>query len=45
MRLIRIRKEAENDIENAAAWYETQQAGLGKQFLDEILNTLKAQYA
>ena len=33
---VRVRKRAKADIEDAAKWYEAQQAGLGSQFLDEI---------
>ncbi|MBS3943516.1 MAG: type II toxin-antitoxin system RelE/ParE family toxin [Dethiobacter sp.] len=31
-----IRLEAEQDIADAAVWYEAQQHGLGHKFLDEI---------
>lgn len=31
-----IRPEAELDLVDAAAWYESQQTGLGYQFLDEV---------
>jgi len=34
---LRVRPEAESDIEEAAAWYEQQRLGLGNEFLDEIL--------
>jgi len=34
-----FRPEAERDIEDAAAWYEKQQEGLGSKFLDEISST------
>lgn len=34
---ISIRPEAELDLADAAQWYETQQPGLGHQFLDEAL--------
>ncbi len=37
-----LRSEAEADIEEAAAWYETQRAGLGDEFLAEILIVLDA---
>lgn len=36
---LRVRPEAEVDIQEAAAWYEGQRAGLGYEFLDEILRT------
>ncbi len=39
---IRLRSEAEKDIGGAAFWYENQREDLGAQFLDEILDTLKA---
>jgi toxin ParE1/3/4 len=42
MHEIRLRPEAEKDIEDAAFWYENQREGLGSQFLDEILHTLKS---
>lgn len=31
-----LRKEAEEDIENAYRWYESQQIGLGRQFMEEV---------
>ena len=34
---VRIRPEAEQDISEAASWYEQQQSGLGQEFLDEAL--------
>lgn len=34
---VRLRSEAEHDLEEAAHWYERQQEGLGQQFLDEVL--------
>ena len=34
--LIRIRPEAEHDLSDAASWYESQRAGLGHEFLDEV---------
>ena len=39
---IRLRREAERDVEEAARWYERQRHGLGQQFLDEVLRTLQA---
>ena len=36
---IRLRPEAEQDLADAAAWYETQVSGLGHRFLDEMLAT------
>lgn len=38
---VRLRREAEEDLEDAAAWYESQRAGLGQQFLDEVLKALE----
>ncbi len=37
---IRLRPEAEDDLTEAATWYESQRAGLGQQFLDEVLSAL-----
>ncbi|WP_258868133.1 hypothetical protein [Alkalilimnicola ehrlichii] len=37
---VRLRREAERDVEEAARWYERQREGLGQQFLDEVLRTL-----
>jgi plasmid stabilization system protein ParE len=34
---VRIRPEAEQDMTEAASWYEQQQRGLGQDFLDEAL--------
>jgi plasmid stabilization system protein ParE len=34
---VRIRPEAEQDMTEAASWYEQQQRGLGHDFLDEAL--------
>lgn len=34
---VRIRPEAEQDLTEAAIWYEEQSPGLGTQFLDEVL--------
>jgi plasmid stabilization system protein ParE len=36
-----IRPEAEADLDDAALWYQTQAAGLGYEFLDEIKKTLQ----
>lgn len=35
-RSIRVRPEAERDVEAAFAWYEEQRAGLGREFLYEL---------
>ncbi len=37
---VHLRPEAEQDIEEAASWYENQSNGLGNKFLDEIVATL-----
>ncbi|MGH8613689.1 MAG: type II toxin-antitoxin system RelE/ParE family toxin [Gammaproteobacteria bacterium] len=34
---VRLRPEAEQDLSDAALWYERQRTGLGKQFLDEVV--------
>jgi len=34
---VRVRPEAERDMIEAASWYELQQPGLGREFLDEAL--------
>ncbi len=39
---IRVRPEAELDLEDAAIWYERQSTGLGRQFLDEALASLSS---
>lgn len=33
---VRVRKDARNDLEDAALWYESQRGGLGGEFLDEV---------
>jgi len=33
---VRVRPEAELDLVVAAAWYETQRRGLGREFVDEL---------
>lgn len=38
---LRIRPEAEHDLEDAAIWYEEQRSGLGQEFLDEILQCMQ----
>lgn len=39
---LRVRPEAENDLADAAEWYEKQQARLGHQFLDEARTSFSA---
>ena len=39
---IRLRPEAEQDLADAAAWYEEQRPGLGHEFLDEVEATLSS---
>jgi plasmid stabilization system protein ParE len=38
---VRFRREAEEDLEEAALWYESQRPGLGQQFLDEVVKALE----
>ena len=35
---LRLRPESEQDLADAAIWYEEQREGLGNQFLDEALS-------
>jgi plasmid stabilization system protein ParE len=35
-RIVRVRPEAEREIETAFAWYEEQRPGLGHEFLHEL---------
>jgi plasmid stabilization system protein ParE len=35
-RSVRVRPEADRDVEAAFAWYEDQRAGLGREFLHEL---------
>src|SRR5688572_28198466 len=35
-RSVRVRPEAERDVETAFAWYEEQRPGLGREFLHEL---------
>ncbi|MDT0617575.1 type II toxin-antitoxin system RelE/ParE family toxin [Salinisphaera sp. P385] len=39
---VRLRSEAEQDLENAAHWYEEQREELGQRFLDEVLLTFRS---
>lgn len=39
---VRLRSEAEQDIEEAAHWYEQQREDLGQEFIDEVLRTLRS---
>ena len=39
---VRLRPEAEQDLADAAAWYEEQRQGLGHEFLDEVLTILSS---
>lgn len=36
---VKVRPAAQRDIDEAARWYESQQPGLGDEFLDEFLAT------
>ncbi len=38
---VRLRKDAEQDLEDAADWYQRQRPGLGQDFLDEVAATLE----
>lgn len=40
-RTVRLREEADRDLDGAAAWYEQKRDGLGHEFLDEALSTFK----
>jgi plasmid stabilization system protein ParE len=40
IREVRLRPEAEQDLADAATWYEEQRQGLGYEFLDEVLTLL-----
>ena len=35
-RIVRVRPEAERDVEAAYAWYEEQRLGLGREFLQAL---------
>jgi plasmid stabilization system protein ParE len=37
---IRLRREAEQDLTEAAKWYDDQRTGLGEEFLNELRATL-----
>ncbi len=39
--IVRLREEAELDLEDAASWYESQRSGLGQDFLDTVLQSLE----
>ena len=39
---VRLRPEAEQDLADAAVWYEKQRQGLGHEFLDEVLTMLSS---
>jgi plasmid stabilization system protein ParE len=36
--VVNFQPDAETDVADAAAWYETQRQGLGAEFLDEVLS-------
>lgn len=40
MKEIRLREEAEADLNEAAVWYQQQKVGLGYEFLDEAVSLL-----
>ena len=39
---VRLRSEAESDLDEATKWTEEQRLGLGSEFLDEVLRVLSA---
>ena len=39
---VRLRSEAEEDLANAAAWYESQHPGLGQEFLNRVLSAFES---
>jgi plasmid stabilization system protein ParE len=39
---VRLREEAEYDLESAAVWYESQKRGLGHEFLDVVSGMLES---
>jgi plasmid stabilization system protein ParE len=39
---VEIRPEVETDVAEAARWYESQQAGLGAEFVEEIIQVWDA---
>jgi hypothetical protein len=39
--VVRLREEAELDLEDADSWYESQRSGLGQDFLDTVLQSLE----
>jgi plasmid stabilization system protein ParE len=39
---VRLREEAEYDLEDAASWYESQKSGLGHDFLDIVEQALNS---
>lgn len=40
--IVRLRDEADQDLAAAASWYEQQRDGLGHEFLDDALATLRS---
>lgn len=39
---VRLRKEAELDLEDAASWYESQRVGLGHDFLAIVAESFES---
>ncbi|MEA3355754.1 MAG: type II toxin-antitoxin system RelE/ParE family toxin [Candidatus Bipolaricaulota bacterium] len=39
---VRLRPEAEQDVEEEARWYEQQKEGLGQEFIDQVLLTVRS---
>jgi toxin ParE1/3/4 len=40
--VVEFRPEVEQDMAEAAAWYETRQAGLGREFVEEVIQVWRA---
>jgi plasmid stabilization system protein ParE len=40
--VVEFRPEVEQDMAEAAAWYEERQAGLGREFVEEVIHVWRA---
>ena len=40
--IVEFRPEVEQDMAEAAAWYEARQAGLGREFVEEVIQVWRA---
>jgi plasmid stabilization system protein ParE len=40
--VVEFRPEVEQDMAEAAAWYEARQAGLGREFVEEVIQVWRA---